>query len=1257
RYGLDAEDGVSLDDFPTLRHLIDYLVPRLGGPPAAASAPGGHGRADRNGGDQAGIDVPRASVAVEPAPTVPSPLVTAAGLAAEVESFLIEFVVEQTGYPAEIVELDADLEADLGIDSIRKAQLFGEVGQRYGLDAEDGVSLDDFPTLRHLIDYLVPRLGGPPAASATGASAAFARGVEVGRRHADAIRAWGRHVAGGSLLPTVVSIEGVLAEEAAGIATGAGVDEAIVRAGLVAPLAALGGCDVAAVPPAGATLGTPGLIACFGRHAMPSVTTFSAGGLSGSLVGVPGLPGAVLGWNDGGLASFVATGSSCDVPPGGVVERIVTNCRSLADATQVLSACGSPPCGLVVVSATGAVQVGPGGEVADAGGAIRRADAAGSLVRAALADGGHPIDSAVVRLLADDSAARDALSSACTWLCVGGAGAVASGGPRGQNWLAATNGLGPAWSRQDGATTDAAASVTRRYELELVDVGPTRAVRSLAGERVVILGTGPRVAALEHAVAALGATPLVVGAAAAVDAEGAAFALTRAEVTGPVRHLVVVAPQTETGTAEAIAPAFAACQKWVSARSRVGELPSATVTAVCDLGGGFGLSGSIAGPAGGGLAGLFKSLAREFPGLHVRVLDVAGTLAPEAAAAAAVAEMTDGAGPIEVGMVGGRRVTVVAVDRPLTAPPHPQAALARNACWLVTGGARGVTAACVRELGRRHGVSLVLVGSTHPVEVDPAWSVLPEPALREAKGRVMLDAKARGQDPRRAWAEIEKSLEIARSLAVLRAAGVTARYEACDLADANAVWSLVARVARDVGPIRGLVHGAGWESACRFEKKTLEGLARTTGPKCTGLEHLLAAVDPQSLSMLVGFGSTSGRLGGHGQADYSLANDMLAKLVAQTRQRRPGLRAATFHWHAWDEVGMASRPESRFVLEQFGLRFMPLAEGVARFLDEIEAGLPVAEVLVTEPAMVTHAIPPAAVARPPAVEPLPPQAGSLVESVTVHEAGATEVRFRLDPAADRFLIDHLQYGRPLLPAVMGAELLAQAAIAAGVVATAAEIRDFVVERPLNFPVDAPREVRVEVEPSGAARGLAAAASSDGRATANERVHFRGLIVAEAGEPIVAEVGEPPFPFNAMAYQEDGPMRHGASFRTLDGLFLDRAGGWGRLTAPRGDVISAPRGDRGWSVPAALLDGVIMGCAVYSFILCGRRVEIPVRFERLRLAAAARAGEKCTTRMWFRDQDARESVYDVVLVGDDRRPILAIDGLHLAVMAGKRSPPA
>ena len=77
----------------------------------------------------------------------------------ELETFLIDFVVEQTGYPREIVELDADLEADLGIDSIRKAQLVGEIGLKYGLTADDDVSLDAFPTLRHLLEYLLPRVG------------------------------------------------------------------------------------------------------------------------------------------------------------------------------------------------------------------------------------------------------------------------------------------------------------------------------------------------------------------------------------------------------------------------------------------------------------------------------------------------------------------------------------------------------------------------------------------------------------------------------------------------------------------------------------------------------------------------------------------------------------------------------------------------------------------------------------------------------------------------------------------------------------------------------------------------------------------------------------------------------------------------------------------------------------------------------------------------------------------------------------------
>ena len=738
-------------------------------------------------------------------------------------------------------------------------------------------------------------------------------------------------------------------------------------------------------------------------------------------------------------------------------------------------------------------------------------------------------------------------------------------------------------------------------------------------------------------------------------------AVERAEASGAVRHLVVASPRRPVAgdwlanrSAAILAPFFA-CQRWLVLRGKANDIGSATLTAVANLGGDFGLSGSIGSVESGALAGLFKGIAREFSGLHVRVVDAPSALTDAELAAGVVGEMQDGDGPVEIGLVDGRRVTIVACET-RSAASTAMHSLKPGSTWIVTGGARGVTAECGRELGRRFGLKLALVGSTTPMAVEKSWLSLDEAGLRDLKGRVMLDAKGHGTDPRAAWKSVEKSIEIEKSLAKFRSTGVDARYFACNLSDAAAVRSLVQNVTREIGPIGGIVHGAGFEAACRFEKKSVDGLEATLGPKCVGLEHLIAAVDPATLESIIGFGSTSGRLGGHGQADYSLANDMLAKRLGQLRQRR-GLRATVFHWHAWDEVGMASRPESRFVLEQFGLQFMPLAEGVRRFMDEIEAGLPDAEVLVTEPAMCPDAVTVRSVGHDAATPRCDSPVASLVGGVDVAQ-GRKCVSFSLDPTTDRFLLDHKQYTRPLLPAVMGAELLAQAAMAAGVSGCIREIRDFAVERSIGFPVDAPREVRVEVGrvvgDSVEVLGWANVLNAEGRTAGEERVHLRGLVATEATDPIKATCDEPPFPFNPMVYQDDAPLWHGPTFRTLTGLFLDRSGGWGRLVAPSPDAVAEPRGARGWTVPVALLDGCIVACAVYSYILCGRRVEVPVSFERLRVAAQPRGGEKCTARMLFRSQDSRESVYDLVLFGDDDRAILAIDGLHLIVMGSDRS---
>jgi len=139
-FDITPDENLTLDDFPTLRDIQQYLL----GADSAASTPA--------------EPAPLVSVPVEstsPAPTPVSPPPSENLDRAQLESFLVNFVVEQTGYPPEIVEMDADLEADLGIDSIKKAQLFGELREYFDIMPDENLTLDDFPSLRDIQQYLL----------------------------------------------------------------------------------------------------------------------------------------------------------------------------------------------------------------------------------------------------------------------------------------------------------------------------------------------------------------------------------------------------------------------------------------------------------------------------------------------------------------------------------------------------------------------------------------------------------------------------------------------------------------------------------------------------------------------------------------------------------------------------------------------------------------------------------------------------------------------------------------------------------------------------------------------------------------------------------------------------------------------------------------------------------------------------------------------------------------------------------------------
>ncbi len=73
-------------------------------------------------------------------------------------------IAEKTGYPKDMLELDLDMEADLGIDTVKQAELFAAMREHYAIPRQENVSLKDYPTIRHCIKFVVESKGGAAAA-------------------------------------------------------------------------------------------------------------------------------------------------------------------------------------------------------------------------------------------------------------------------------------------------------------------------------------------------------------------------------------------------------------------------------------------------------------------------------------------------------------------------------------------------------------------------------------------------------------------------------------------------------------------------------------------------------------------------------------------------------------------------------------------------------------------------------------------------------------------------------------------------------------------------------------------------------------------------------------------------------------------------------------------------------------------------------------------------------------------------------------
>jgi hypothetical protein len=484
-------------------------------------------------------------------------------------------------------------------------------------------------------------------------------------------------------------------------------------------------------------------------------------------------------------------------------------------------------------------------------------------------------------------------------------------------------------------------------------------------------------------------------------------ALAGLEPPAALGGLVLVAPAG--GGDPFLAATLGALRRAAPALRAAGRQGAALLVTVSRLDGAFGLRGldPRREPVDGGLAGLAKTAAHEWPEVRCKAVDLAGDFAgADGAAAALVAEMFL-AGPPEVGLAREGRWRLERVAEPVT--PGGVAPLGPGDVVLLSGGARGVTAEAAVALARACRPTLVLLGRSPAPEPEPDWLA----ALSgEAEIKRALAQRANGSaSPRKVGEEygrVAAGREVRRTLARVEAAGGRAAYRPVDVRDAAAVAEALAAVRRDLGPVRGLVHGAGVLADARIEDKTDEQFGRVYGTKVAGLRNLLAAVVPEELRALVVFSSSTARFGRAGQVDYAVANEALNKLAQQQARRLPGCRVVSLNWGPWDG-GMVT-PALKNVFEQEGIGLIPPEAGGDHLVRELSGGGRDVEVVVLAPGPA-----PALAAAP---------AGPAVPARPLPAAFERTLERDHYPVLD----DHVLDGRPVVPMALILEWLAHGAL-------------------------------------------------------------------------------------------------------------------------------------------------------------------------------------------------------------------------------------
>ncbi len=1059
-YNIARDENRKLRDYPTLAHVIRFVYekrPDLAAAPAAAK-------------EEVKLTTPKTAVVADK----PAPAATPAQVAAgdSVKERILALVVEKTGYPKDMLDLDLDLEADLGVDTVKQAEMFAAIREIYSIPRDENRKLRDYPTLAHVIRFVYekcPDLAVAPTAAKEEVKVATPNAAVVAEKPASAATA-AQVVAGDAVKERILAL---VVEK-----TGYPKDMLDLDLDLEADL---------------------------GVDTVKQAEMFAA---IREIYSIPRDENRKL----------------RDYPTLAHVIRFVFEKRpDLAGAPATPS---SPTVSDPTVSAPPPVATQAATD-----------DAIKEKVLDIVAEkSGYPKDMLDLDLDLEADLGIDTVKQAEMFAAVRAAYNI----PRDENlklrdFPTLAHVIRFARNRQPGlAKAPAASSSATQEKQEPAQKKPAVSVSSVSKpisttrpipasfdaanripRRVPVPNLRPPLALCKPTGVTLGSGRRVV---VMPDKSGVGDALAQRLQTMGVEVLRIILPVNETLDASALENCL---KSWLAAgpvhgvywlpaldnegnlsdmdlaswhealRVRVKSLyaamrilyeqiaaPDTFLVSATRLGGqhGYDEAGALA-PLGGAVAGFTKTYKRERMDALVKAVDFEAERKPFEVANILIDETLRDPGAIEIGYKEGLRWTV-GLQEQLAADGNPGLTLDSDTVFLVTGAAGSIVSAITADLATASGGTfylLDLVPEPDPENPDLKRFVTDKDGL---KRDLFARIQARGERATPALVEKElAALERAQAansvIAAVRAAGGTVHYFSANLTNADAVAKIIKQVREHSGHIDVLLHAAGTERSHFLPDKDPREFDLVFDVKSDGWFNLLHAIGDMPLGATVAFSSIAGRFGNAGQTDYSSANDLLCKITSAFRTTRPATRGIVIDWTAWGGMGMATRGSIPKMMELAGIDMLPPEAGIPLIRRELTAGGTKGEIVIGQRLGIllnewdaTGGLDTSAaetLTRSPEQGPEPgpgpvPMVGKIA-SVGL-QSGLT-IETTLDPALQPFLHDHQIDGTPVLPGVMGIEAFAEAALCLLPGWHVAAIEDVNFLAPFKFYRNEPRVVTVE----------------------------------------------------------------------------------------------------------------------------------------------------------------------------------------------------